>query len=144
MSQPAYKLNLFQVMGVKASAEQALHSLLRANEGKSMNSAYFCILHSYMSNFDYISSYAHSLALALMHAIVLYMSMVFQDIHTIYSAGTYVLLVLAVCPKPWCYNWLFIGKCYLTQGRRTEATTWFQKVVNIEHPIGVLEKNVRQ
>ena len=97
-----------------------------------------------MSNFDYISSYAHSLALALMHAIVLYTSMVFQDIHTIYSAGTYVLLVLAVCPTPWCYNWLFIGKCYLTQGRRTEARTWFQKVVNIEHPIGVLEKNVRR
>lgn len=86
-------------MGVKASAEQALQSLLQANEGKSMNSAYFCILHSYMSNFDYISSYAHSLPLALMHAIVLYTSMVFQDIHTIIVLALTFCLLLQCVPN---------------------------------------------
>jgi len=78
-------------MGVKASAEQALQSLLQANEGKSMNSAYFCILHSYMSNFDYISSYAHSLPLALMHAIV-YIRAWFFKIYTLY-----IVLALTFC-----------------------------------------------
>ena len=33
LSHPAYKLNIFQVMGVKASAEEGLYSLLKANEG---------------------------------------------------------------------------------------------------------------
>ena len=33
LSHPAYKLNIFQVMGVKASAEEGLYSLLKANAG---------------------------------------------------------------------------------------------------------------
>lgn len=118
MTHPAYKLNLFQIMGVKASAEEGLQSLLRANEGESMNS-------------------------------VRHMHIQFEYICTLHSAGTYNLqsacsYYSTVSPKPQCCIWLLIGKCYLTQGKITEAKTWFQQVVDFEHPTGVLNENVRE
>ena len=45
LSHPAYKLNIFQVMGIKASAEEGLYSLLKANEGIAvqLHSHYFIV-----------------------------------------------------------------------------------------------------
>ena len=41
----------------------------------------------------------------------------------------FFILLSVVNPGFYCCNWLFIGKCYIKLGKKSEAKPWLEKTV---------------